>query len=493
MAATTRQILTTSEHRSALSRYGIAVIVTGIALVATIALARFRPSAETPVFVLAVAVVAWYGGAGPAVLCTVLSALCLDLYVFPPKVEFAFRLQDFIGLGWFFAASGVIAAIANKKSRAVRELEASENVLRQFVHYTPTPVAMFDEHMRYIAVSQSWYKTYNIPGTIIGQCHYDVVPDIPERWKQVHRQCLLGIPARADEDEVQRADGSIEYVRWEVQPWRRSDGTIGGMIMFAELVTARKRQEEALRMAERLASAGRLAATVAHEINNPLEAVTNLLYLAQSDPERAGDHLSRADQELRRVAQITRQTLGFYRDTEGPGWTDISTVADEVLQLYEIKLKEMTIHLRRELQPGCAVWAKAGEIGQVISNLLVNAIDASKPGGQITLKIAPATDWKDASKQGVRITLLDCGCGIAAENKIRVFDPFWTTKKNIGTGLGLWVSQSLITNLGGTIRMRSSVKPGRSGTVFSIFVPRGKPHPATEPVSTERANYAETH
>src|SRR5579871_1057986 len=480
MAANTRQILT-SEHRSAFFRYGAAVVVPGIALLATIALASFRPSAETPVFLLAVAVVAWYGGAGPALLCTFLSALCLDLYVFPPKVEFGLRLQDFIGLGWFFAASGVIAAIANRKSRAVRELETSENVLRQFVQYTPTPVAMFDEHMCYMAVSQSWYKTYNIPeGTIIGHCHYDVVPDIPERWKEVHRQCLLGIPARAEEDEFQRADGSIEYVRWEVQPWRRSDGTVGGMIMFAELVTARKRAEEALRMAERLASAGRLAATVAHEINNPLEAVTNLLYLIQSDPKRAGDYLSRADQELRRVAQITRQTLGFYRDTEGPGWTDISEVADEVLQLYEVKLKEKLIHLRKHLNPGCRVWAKAGEISQVISNLLVNAIDASAPGGQVTLKIAPATDWKDVSKHGVRITLLDCGCGIAPENKIRVFDPFWTTKKNTGTGLGLWVTQSLVTSWGGKIRIRSSVKPGRSGAVFSVFVPYGKPHSATE-------------
>jgi PAS domain S-box-containing protein len=487
MAADTRQILT-SEHRSAFFRYAIAVIVPGIALLATVALAPFRPSAETPVFVLAVGVVAWYGGAGPALLCTVLSALCLDVYVFPPRLEFALRLQDVIGLGWFFAASGVIAAIANRKSRAVRELEANENVLRQFVRYTPTPVAMFDERMCYMAVSQSWYKTYNIAeGSLIGRCHYDVVPDIPERWKEIHRQCLLGIPARAEEDEFQRADGSVEYVRWEVQPWKRSDGTTAGMIMFAELVTARKHQEEALRLAERLASAGRLAATVAHEINNPLEAVTNLLYLAQSDPERAGDYLSRADQELRRVAQITRQTLGFYRDTGGPGWTDISEVADEVLRLYEVKLKERALHVRRQLSPGCRVWAKEGEIGQVISNLLVNAVDASPPGGQVTLRIAPATNWKDLSTEGVRITLSDCGCGIAPENKARVFDPFWTTKKNTGTGLGLWVAQSLMTNLGGTITMRSSVRPGRSGTVFSVFVPCGKPDSATELMAGDRA------
>ncbi|HKC71501.1 MAG TPA: DUF4118 domain-containing protein, partial [Terriglobales bacterium] len=163
MGTLLRQDFTQTEHRSPYFRYGAAVAVTGVTLLATIALSRFRPSAETPAFLLAVAVVAWYGGAGPAVLCTVLSALCLDFYVFPPKLQWSFRVQDVLGLGWFFATSAVIAVIASRKSRALRELEASETLLRQFVEYTPTPVAMFDDHMRYMVVSQSWYRIYNIP------------------------------------------------------------------------------------------------------------------------------------------------------------------------------------------------------------------------------------------------------------------------------------------------------------------------------------------
>ena len=472
MGTLLRQDLTHTEHRSPYLRYGAAVAVTAVALLATISLSRFRPSAETPAFLLAVAVVAWYGGAGPAVLCTVLSALCLDLYVFPPKLQWSFRFQDFIGLGWFFATSAVIAVLASRKSRAIRELEASETLLRQFVQYTPTPVAMFDDQMRYMVVSQSWYRIYNIPeGSIIGKSHYEVVPDIPERWREIHRRCLAGVADRADEDEFQRADGSIEYVRWEVQPWKRADGTIGGMIMFAELVTARKRQEESLRLAEKLAAAGRLAASVAHEINNPLEAVTNLLYLAKRNPEGAGEYLDQADEELRRVAHIAGQTLGFYRDTGDVAWIDMAEVAEGVLRLYEVKLHEKRMAVRKRLQTGSRLRARAGEMRQIISNLLVNAIDATPAGGQLAVKVRPGRQWNESGRNGVRITVADSGCGIESRNQKRIFDPFWTTKKNTGTGLGLWVTHSIVNNSGGSIRVRSCIEPGRSGAVFSVFIP----------------------
>jgi len=479
MGTLLRQDLTQTEHRSPYFRYGAAVAATGVTLLATIALSRFRPSAETPAFLLAVAVVAWYGGAGPAVLCTFLSALCLDLYVFPPKLGWSFRFQDFIGLGWFFATSAVIAVIASRKSRAIRELEASETLLRQFVEYTPTPVAMFDDQMRYMVVSQSWYRIYNIPqGSIIGKSHYEVVPDLPERWKEIHRRCLAGVADRADEDEFQRADGSIEYVRWEVQPWKRADGSIGGMIMFAELVTARKRQEESLRLAEKLAAAGRLAASVAHEINNPLEAVTNLLYLAKRNPDRAGEYLDQADEELRRVAHIAGQTLGFYRDTGDVAWIDMAEVAEGVLRLYEVKLNEKRMAVRKKLQTGSRLRARAGEMRQVISNLLVNAIDATPAGGQLVVKVRPGRQWKEPAQNGVRITIGDSGSGIESRNQKRIFDPFWTTKKSTGTGLGLWVTRSIVHNSGGSIKVRSCIQPGRSGAVFSVFVP-------TQPEATE--------
>jgi len=335
-------------------------------------------------------------------------------------------------------------------------------------------------------VSQSWYRIYNIPqGSIIGKSHYEVVPDLPERWKEIHRRCLAGVADRADEDEFQRADGSIEYVRWEVQPWKRADGSIGGMIMFAELVTARKRQEESLRLAEKLAAAGRLAASVAHEINNPLEAVTNLLYLAKRNPDRAGEYLDQADEELRRVAHIAGQTLGFYRDTGDVAWIDMAEVAEGVLRLYEVKLNEKRLAVRKKLQTGSQLRARAGEMRQVISNLLVNAIDATPAGGQLTIRVRLGREWKEPARNGVWITVGDSGCGIESRNQKRIFDPFWTTKKNTGTGLGLWVTRSIVNNSGGSIRVRSCIEPGRSGAVFSVFVPAQAE--ATEEISASEA------
>jgi len=460
-------------------RYGAAVLVTGLALLLTVLLSRFHPSAETPAFLLAVALAEWFGGVGPAIVATLLSAMCLDLYVFPEKIHLSLRPQDFVGMGWFLASSAVIAGLANRRSRAMRELEASEAVLRQFVEYTPTPVAMFDEHMRYLAVSRSWYHTYNIPeGSILGKSHYAVVPDIPERWKEIHRLCLTGIPDSSEEEPFRRSDGSIEYVRWQVQPWRRAHHNIGGIIMFAELVTERKREEEALRQAEKLAAAGRLAATVAHEINNPLEAVTNLLYLAKSHPLDANQYLEMADRELRRVTHMAQQTLGFYRDTGQVGQMDLSKVADEVVQLYDVKLQEKALALELKLAPGAQVTGLAGEIRQVMSNLVMNAIDATPPGGKLILKIYPAREWNGRYREGARVVIADKGCGIQPSDRRKIFDAFWTTKKSTGTGLGLWVTRSIVERSGGTVRVRSSVTPGRSGTVFSVFLPanhvRGK-------------------
>jgi two-component system, cell cycle sensor histidine kinase and response regulator CckA len=453
-------------------RYGAAVLTTLIALLLTLLLSRFRPSAETPAFLLAVAVTAWFGGAGPALLATLLSAACVDFFVFPERMQWSFRTQDWIGLLWFFSSSAVIASLANRKSQAVRAVEASEATLRQFVDYTPTPVAMFDEHMRYIAVSHSWYHTYTIPeGSVIGRCHYDVVPDIPERWKEIHRRCLRGIPASSEEDAFPRADGSVEYVRWQVQPWRRAGGEIGGIIMFAELITERKRQEQSLRHAEKLAAAGRLAATVAHEINNPLEAVTNLLYLAKSQPESAERYLDMADRELRRVTHMAQQTLGFYRDTGEVAPVDVGQIASEVLQLYEVKLQEKSILPEARLEAGVQVLGLAGEIRQVISNLVMNGIDAAQVGGRLVLKVAAAKSWNGTRQPGVRIVVADSGCGIQHSDRKKIFDAFWTTKRNTGTGLGLWVTRSMVEKAGGTIRVRSSVTPNRSGSAFSVFLP----------------------
>jgi PAS domain S-box-containing protein len=234
-------------------------------------------------------------------------------------------------------------------------------------------------------------------------------------------------------------------------------------------VTEKKAAEAALLRSEKLASVGRMAATVAHEINNPLEMVTNCVYLAKTSrnlPPELKEHLEVAERELRRVAHIAKRTLGFYRENTKPAVVDIRTLVDEVVELYDPKFTRKDIRLKIEHNGHRAgTIAIAGEIRQVISNLLTNAIDASRPKDMVRVRTSRVT----LNGSGyTRITVADAGAGISTANRSRVFEPFFTTKKAVGTGLGLWVSSEIIQKHKGQIRLRSV--EGK-GTVFSVFLP----------------------
>lgn len=233
-------------------------------------------------------------------------------------------------------------------------------------------------------------------------------------------------------------------------------------------ITERKRAEQALIQSEKLASVGRMAATVAHEINNPLELILNLIYIASLDDHlspRAKESLATAEQELHRVAQLTRQTLGFYRENTAPSEIDLAKLVGDVLELYMPKLKQRGITADHEHRPGARVRAVSGEIRQVISNILTNAIDASPPGGRIRIRTncitLNATSW-------IRMSFADVGAGIPREHLAHVFEPFFTTKESFGTGLGLWVTGDIVRRHQGKLRVRS--RPGH-GTVFSVMLP----------------------
>jgi len=236
-------------------------------------------------------------------------------------------------------------------------------------------------------------------------------------------------------------------------------------------VTSEKRAEEALRRSEKLAAAGRLAATIAHEINNPLEAVTNLIYLLATndalDPA-SRDYVALAQHELYRVSQLTKQTLGFYRDNSRPEAIDIGQLLDEVLTIYGARLQSKDIQVDKRYGRGDGVQAVAGELRQVFSNLVANSIDALPDGGKLAVRIAYCGR---NGRRGVRVTIADNGAGIAPENRHNIFEPFFTTKKDVGTGLGLWVAQEIVSKHGGAVRVRSRTGDGRSGTVFTVFLP----------------------
>ena len=238
----------------------------------------------------------------------------------------------------------------------------------------------------------------------------------------------------------------------------------------------RLRAEEALRHSEKLAATGRLAATVAHEINSPLEAISNAIYLARcSSPstEIAG-YLHTADEQLARVAQITKQTLGFYRESATPGIVRLSAILDELLILYGRKLEAKNLSVKKEYRNEFETWGLEGELRQVFANQLANAIYAMPQNGSLTIRIRKTKQWNNGLNPGTAVSLVDTGSGISQESLTKIFDPFFTTKQDVGYGLGLWITRDIVTRHGGSIRARSNTRPGSSGTVFTTFLPRYK-------------------
>lgn len=233
-------------------------------------------------------------------------------------------------------------------------------------------------------------------------------------------------------------------------------------------MTERKLAEDALRRSEKLAAAGRLSATIAHEINNPLAAVTNLLYLARNSQNITDIHaaIDTADQELKRVAHIAKQTLGFYKDSSTPSLLNLAETVEQVLSIYRRRIDSRNISVDIQFRnDDVKVVANSGELRQVISNLIANAVDAMAEGGRLVLRVS-------ATKSMIRVSVADSGIGIEPAATKRIFEPFHTTKIDVGTGLGLWVSRQLIEKHGGRIRFRSSCAPARRGTTFSFTVPR---------------------
>jgi signal transduction histidine kinase len=259
------------------------------------------------------------------------------------------------------------------------------------------------------------------------------------------------------------AKGHVSYTR---------EGVPTRMIGIFQDITKNKATEAALVRTEKLAAAGRLAASIAHEINNPLFAVTNLLFIIQGDATLSGagrEYLSLAQQELARAAHIAQQALGFYKETAEPVKVNIAEVVDEVLLLYARNMPA-NIKLETEYGQGCEAYAVRGEIRQVLGNLIANAIQALGGGGTLSIK---AQQQAQEGERGIAIRVIDDGPGIAPEHRDRIFEPFFTTKKDVGTGLGLWLAKQIVQKHGGSIEVQSSTDRQQHGTTFSILLPEG--------------------
>ena len=227
-----------------------------------------------------------------------------------------------------------------------------------------------------------------------------------------------------------------------------------------------------LRENQKLISLGRLAASIAHEINNPLESITNLLYLMEPDmPEKSSAYLKLAQRELSRVVQISKQTLTFSRETKALVRVQLAELIEEVLALHNRRVSDKNLRVVRQYETTEPVTVFPGEMRQVLSNLISNAIEATAPRGRIVIRIRAARRWSGRGTRGLRVSIGDNGTGIPASLRRRLGEPFFTTKGQGGTGLGLWVTNSILKRYGGNMQLRSSISPVRHGTVFSLFLP----------------------
>ncbi len=319
------------------------------------------------------------------------------------------------------------------------------------------------------------------PGEIIGHSVLRLIPpELHEEEREILRKLRAGERIEHYETERVKKNGERLEVSLTISPIRDGSGKIIGGSKIAHDISGQKQMERMLIQSEKLAASGRMAARIAHEINNPLESVMNLVYLARTscrDYPEAQEYLKTAEQEIDRVSHIARQTLGYYRDTGKPVEVLLQELIDDVLTVYQSKFSARGISIERCFEGSRAIEVSRGEFVQIFSNLISNSIDAMQNGGCIRIHIAEVFN---AGEPSLRVSLQDEGQGIEEENLARVFEPFFTTKGDLGTGIGLWVAKQLVEKRGGQIQVQNNTKLGKSGTTVTIDIPIQFSAPETE-------------
>lgn len=370
----------------------------------------------------------------------------------------------------------MVASIQEQRAGLNETLALLDSLLAN----APIGFAFFDRRLRFVRVNQFLAKMNDLPvsrhlgRTVceiftepVGGRLEESIREVFERGQAVQDLELNGAPT----------DGSSQTRSWlaNIYPVRTDGQTVRWAGVILGETTERRRAENALRKSEKLAAAGRLAASIAHEINNPLEAVTNLVFLIRKgrlDAEST-QYAELAQHELARVAEITQQMLRFYRQSTLPSSSNVCELLDSVLLLHHGRVVSLHVEVVRRYAEDIRLFCFAGEVRQLFANLVGNALDAMTPrGGRLLLRVRRARVY---GQPGLRVTVADTGSGITAEVRRHIFEPFFTTKETTGTGLGLWVSYEIVVKHHGTIQVRSRAGGGNgnSGTVFTVFFPLG--------------------
>jgi PAS domain S-box-containing protein len=282
---------------------------------------------------------------------------------------------------------------------------------------------------------------------------------------------LHAVVGLAQDTALVRKDGTRIFIADSGAPIRDQTGEIVGIVLVFRDITLERRTQETLLASEKLAVAGRLAATIAHEIHNPLDAVSNLLYLMRTgaSEEESRQFIDMAESELARVTQISRAMLGLYRESRAPVPVDIKGILEDILLLMDHRFQELNVTAEAELPSSVIVDAFPAELRQVFTNLITNAAEAASPGGKIRVGASPLAATPRMTS-GAVVTIHDNGAGISDEVRAQLFQPFFTTKGERGTGLGLWVSRGIINKHGGSIEIASDTNAISHGTTVTVFL-----------------------
>jgi PAS domain S-box-containing protein len=354
------------------------------------------------------------------------------------------------------------------------ETERQRAELEAIYRTAPVGLILFEpKELRYLRINDQQAEMLGLPREAVLGRRVEEVVQSPLALENLRKVAKGEVVKDFTYETRITGRGEMQAFNVNYSPVFDEDGHVRAISVAALDVTKLRKAERALIQSEKLAAVGRLASSISHEINNPLEAITNLLYLIATDaalPESLKAYVHAAQDELSRVSQIATQTLRFHRQSNKPTEVTPAQLVDAVLNLFAGRLSNSGIHVEASYATATKILCFENDIRQVLNNLIANAIDAMRRGGRLVIRAHDARHRLHGTS-GVRILVADTGSGMSAETQRRLFEPFYTTKDLNGTGLGLWISKDIVERHGGELRVRSSQEPQRQGTVFSLFLP----------------------
>jgi PAS domain S-box-containing protein len=455
----------------------------------------------------AVVLSAWVWGLPASVACAAVSGFLIEHFIFAAgNVNLTASSTGWIFREFIFLAGSLMVGVLTRSAARQRERIATAN-LNQRLELAEVQAAIAEEKSRAteLALENEVRSRLALDGANVGLWELDIPTqkstwshgfyrlhgrepgepvDYEGRRKNIHpedfdrveaavlRAIAEGAPFH-EEYRVLLPDGGVRWVACQANPIKDSDGNVIKMSGFGGDVTRRKLTDLALLHNEKMAVAGRLIATIAHEINNPLDAAMNILFLIRSGvtEEEQTALLEEAGLQLERISQISRHTLNFSRASHRASLCKPSDLVDETVRLLVPKLRLAQIEITADVRADSEFYCERREIQQILTNIVNNAIEATRGPGRLVIRIADSVDWRRRTQPGIRITIADTGSGMTRDVLRRISEPFFTTKQDTGTGLGMWVVRELVQKQSGTISVRSTTSESHRGTTVSLFIP----------------------